>query len=86
MPRTLAEIIEHAESLADRFENEEFEMRDAVHLRHLIHVVETRATAEAEVAAAVRAARQDGIPWGLIGTILGTTGEAARQRYGKPAA
>jgi len=86
MPRTLAEIIEHAESLAARFENDEFEMRDAVHLRRLIEVVETRATAESEVDAAVQAARKDGIPWGLIGTILGTTGEAARQRYGKPAA
>ncbi len=86
MPRTLAEIIEHAESLAARFENDEFEMRDAVHLRRLIEVVETRAIAESEVDVAVRAAREDGIPWGLIGTILGTTGEAARQRYGKPAA
>ena len=29
MPRTLAEIIEHADALASRFVHEEFEMRDA---------------------------------------------------------
>ncbi|NCY16837.1 MAG: hypothetical protein EBX39_08720 [Actinobacteria bacterium] len=86
MPRTLAEILEHADSLAARFETQEFEMRDAVHLRNLIAAVENRASAEASIDAAVRAAREDGIPWGLIGSVLGTSGEAARQRYGKPAA
>ncbi len=86
MTRTLAEIIEHAESLAARFENEDFEMRDAVHLRRLIEVVESCNATESELATAVSSAHDDGIGWGLIGTILGTTGDAAQQRYGQPAA
>ena len=39
--------------------------------------------AERAIVDAIIAARAKGAPWEEIGTILGTTGEAARQRYGK---
>lgn len=47
-------------------------MRDAVR---------RRAKAEEDVSAAVDQARSEGHAWAAIGAILGTTGEAARQRY-----
>jgi hypothetical protein len=41
------------------------------------------ADSERALAAAVRAAREDGHSWAAIGTMLGTSGEAARQRYSR---
>lgn len=38
--------------------------------------------AERSIAAAVTDARAHGFSWATIGTMLGTSGEAARQRYG----
>lgn len=83
MARSLDEIIEHADQLAALFESEDFdpEMRDAWALRELIAAAEGRSAAEARVDKAVLAARLDGCSWGLIGMVLGTSGEAARQRY-----
>jgi hypothetical protein len=43
-----------------------------------------RAEAEAAVAEAVDTARGHGQSWEAIGRRLGTSGEAARQRYGQP--
>jgi hypothetical protein len=84
MARSLDEIIEHADQLAAMFESDDFnpEMRDAWALRELIAAAEDRSAAEARVDQAVTTARADGISWGLIGMALGTSGEAARQRYG----
>jgi len=44
-----------------------------------------RAQAEAELADTVSAARAQGHSWAAVGAMLGTSGEAARQRYGQPA-
>lgn len=41
----------------------------------------TRNDAEARLADAVSFARADGHSWAIIGAMLGTSGEAARQRY-----
>ena len=83
MARSLDEIIDHAEQLADWFESDDFDpkLHDAEALRELIAAAEDRSAAEARVDQAVVASRADGVPWGLIGMALGTTGEAARQRY-----
>jgi hypothetical protein len=40
-----------------------------------------RALAESELAAAVAAARTVGVPWERIGEVVGTSREAARQKY-----
>jgi hypothetical protein len=83
MARSLDEIIEHADQLAAFIKSDDFnpEMRDAWALRELFAAAEDRSAAEARVDQAVTAARGDGYSWGLIGMALGTSGEAARQRY-----
>ena len=61
MPRTVDEILKHADELAARFEE--------------------RSAAEQHVIDAIRAARKSGMSWSAIGAFVGTSGEAARQRY-----
>lgn len=84
MPRTLQQILDHANELAEQFEltDPAGPLVDATALRALRAVVKARADAEQSVTEAVAAARQDGHPWSAIGAMLGTSGEAARQRYG----
>lgn len=88
MPRTAQEIIDQAEALGTQFERHEpreENIRDAAALRRVRKAFQRRAAAELELAKAVAAARADGHSWSAIGTMLGTSGEAARQRYGMPA-
>jgi hypothetical protein len=78
------EILAHADELAARFEG--YEPRDADELdaaavAALRAAVQERSTAERHVAEAVRAARRAGLSWSVIGTFVGTSGEAVRQRY-----
>lgn len=86
MPRTLEELIAHAAEIADRFED--FEPQPGSADRPLPPAIALqiavlrRAAAERDVAAAVRAAREASISWRAVGEALGTSGEAARQRYG----
>jgi hypothetical protein len=86
MARKLQEIIDHAEELASRFASEDFgageEPVDAATLRELSRAVRDRADAEVRLAEAVGVARAYGHSWSTIGGVLGTSGEAARQRYG----
>ncbi len=85
MPRTVEEILAHADELAARFEDyepnpgEELNMDAAGRLRAAIA---EQSTAERHLLDAVKAAREAGMSWACIGTFVGTTGEAARQRYG----
>lgn len=86
MPRTIDEIINQAEELATRFEDHEpdaEDIKDARALRELRHAFVARADAEQRVTDAVRRARADGHSWASIGAMVGTSGEAARQRYGQ---
>ena len=88
MPRSLEQILAQADELADRFERHEpndSELWDAAALKALRRAALNRARAEAELATAVSAARDEGHSWQAIGAMLGTTGEAARQRYRTPA-
>jgi hypothetical protein len=85
MPRTVNEIIEHADELGRRFEAYEpqpGDERDPKLIRTLRRAAQSRSTAEKNVREAVIAARAGGCSWALIGAELGTSGEAARQRYG----
>ena len=87
MPRSLEQILAQADELADRFARHEprkSELRDAAALKAIRSGVLKRARAEAELAVAVARARADGHSWQAIGVMLGTSGEAARQRYGQP--
>lgn len=87
MPRTTEEILAHAEELARRFETYEphpGDARDARALRDIARGFGHVAEAERELADAVSVARAEGHSWSAIGAVLGTSGEAARQRYSKP--
>lgn len=82
MPRSLQEIIEHADELERRFaDHEPTDVRDAEPLRALRDAVTERAATERRIADAVTNARQAGVSWSAIGGMLGTSGEAARKRY-----
>ena len=88
MPRTTQEILDQAEELAARFENHDpnaANIQDATSLRAVRLAFQSRADAERRLADAVSVARADGHSWAAIGAMLGTSGEAARQRYGQPA-
>lgn len=84
MPRSIEEILEQADELALRFENHESrpdQIADATALGQVREAFKDRAAAERRLADAVATARADGHSWATIGTMLGTSGEAARQRY-----
>lgn len=84
MPRTVEQILAHADELAARFENYEPAPADEIDpavLTALREAAVQRARVEAQVLEAVRQAREAGAPWSLIGNLIGTSGEAVRQRY-----
>ena len=86
MPRTTQEILDHADELAARFEQHQPAddgARDASALTAVRTAVLARAAAERQVVDAVGQARREGHSWASIGAMLGTSGEAARQRYGR---
>ena len=84
MPRSVEEILQHADELAERFENYEPDPADELDvgavtlLRAAIH---ERSQAERHLIEAIRAARESGMSWAAIGAFVGTSGEAARQKY-----
>ncbi len=84
MPRTVDEILQYADELAARLE--EYEPSDTDELDPgavvlLRSAVQERSDAERHIVDAVKAARESGMSWSAIGLFVGTTGEAARQRY-----
>lgn len=84
MPRTINEIINQAEEMAAQFEQHDpgsNAVRDATALREVRNALIVRAEAERHLVEAVQIARTEGHSWGSIGAMLGTSGEAARQRY-----
>lgn len=83
MPRSMDELIARADELADAFEDYEPEDEDRGEpaLMALRRVAYQRALLEGELLEAVRRAREAGASWAKIGQELGTSGEAARQRY-----
>jgi hypothetical protein len=84
MPRSIQEILDHADELARRFE--EYEPSEAderpVEEYLLQRAALARARSERQIVEAVAAARGAGISWSKIGDLLGTSAQAAQQRYG----
>jgi hypothetical protein len=84
MPRSIQEILDHADELARRFE--EYEPSEAderpVEEYLLQRAAVARARSERQIVDAVVAARNAGISWARIGDLLGTSAQAAHQRYG----
>ena len=87
MPKSSQQLIDDLEGLAKRFEEYEPKpehRRDPQLYRNLEAAVRARAESEQAIVTAVAAMRADGDSWATIGWILGTSGQAAQQRYGKP--
>ncbi len=84
MPRSIQDILEHADELAQRFEDYEPSEGDEVPLEEYLlkRAVMARARCEGQIVEAVAAARSRGITWNQIGELLGTSPQAAQQRYG----
>ncbi|ASR54665.1 hypothetical protein ACT17Q_07500 [Cellulomonas sp. CW35] len=85
MRPSLTDLIAHADQLADAFEDYDPTAGDFdAPLPPLMAVklaAFRRAAAEKELAQAIHAAREAHLSWRELGEAIGTTGEAARQRY-----
>jgi hypothetical protein len=84
MPRSIQDILDHADALAERFENyEPGEGHERPVEEYLLErATLDRARSERQLVDAVIAARGKGLSWQRIGAILGTSAQAAQQRYG----
>jgi hypothetical protein len=84
MPRSIQEILDHAAELSKRFES--YEPNDGDERQVEEYLLEraalTRARSEQQVVDAVVSARRSGVSWQKIGATLGTSAQAAQQRYG----
>jgi len=83
--RSIADITARAEDLADVFEHYDPRPGDQDAPLPPVMAVKLAAwrrdTAERDLADAVRAAREQRLSWREVGEAIGTSGEAARQRY-----
>ncbi|MDH4119109.1 MAG: hypothetical protein OEW30_17145 [Acidimicrobiia bacterium] len=84
MPRSIQEILDHADELARRFEEHEPSEGDERPVEEYLlqRAAVARARSERQIVDAVVAARHAGITWARIGELLGTSAQAAQQRYG----
>jgi hypothetical protein len=84
MPRSIQDILDHAADLAQRFEDCEPDGADERPVEEYLleRAVLARARSEKQIVDAVVAARAAGLSWHKIGDILGTSAQAAQQRYG----
>ena len=84
MPRSIQEILDHADELAARLEAYDPKADDERPVEEYLleRAALARARSEQRVVEAVVAARAKGLSWQRIGQILGTSAQAAQQRYG----
>lgn len=86
-PRSIEDIKARAGEFADAFEDYEPTPGDLNAPLQPVMAVKLAAwrrdTAERELADAVLAAREQHLSWREVGQAIGTSGEAARQRYAK---
>ena len=84
MPRSIQEILDHADELAKRFQDCEPKPGNERPLEEYLleRAAMARARGEQQVLDAVTTARSKGMSWQRIGDILGTSAQAAQQRYG----
>jgi hypothetical protein len=86
MPRTVEEILQHADQLActvraPRAEQRQHQGRGTA--ADDPPGVPPTSARRAGLIEAISVARGEGHSWAAIGAMVGTSGEAARQRYGK---
>jgi len=71
------------EAWLDSIEPDPADARDATYIRRIIAASEALSAADDELRAAVVSARAAGDTWDAIGVALGTSRQAAYQRFGK---
>ena len=83
MPRSIQEILDHADELAKRFEDYEPDPADERPVEEYLleRAALARARSERQIVDAVTAARATSVSWQRIGELLGTSAQAAQQRY-----
>ena len=84
MPRTreqLEQAAAEAEAWLDQLDPATTPAEDISDLRAVAEAVVSVAAAQAHLEATVRVARERGRSWGRIGMALGTSRQAARERY-----
>lgn len=80
---TMTEIKpDHDRTGLDQVDPANHPSRDAAHFRRILAARENLAAADQELRDAVRAAREAGDSWSIIGAALDTTRQAAQQRFG----
>ena len=84
MPRSIQEILDHANELAERFEDYEPQPDDERPVEEYLleRAALARARSERQIVDAITTARAKGVPWQRIGQLLGVSAQAAQQRYG----
>ncbi|MBU3703735.1 MAG: hypothetical protein FGM42_05090 [Ilumatobacteraceae bacterium] len=84
MPRSIQEILDHAEELSQQFEDFDSDKATEIPLEEYLlqRAVVTRARSEQQLFDAVAKARAAGLSWQKIGKFIGTSAQAAQQRYG----
>ena len=84
MPRSIQEILDHADELAKRFEDYEPDPADERPVEEYLleRAALARARSERQIVDAITAARANHVSWQRIGELLGTSAQAAQQRYG----
>jgi hypothetical protein len=84
MPRSIQDILDHADEIAERFENYEPEPGDERPVEEYLleRAALARARSERQIVDAITTARTKGVKWTRIGELLGTSAQAAQQRYG----
>ncbi len=84
MPRSIQEILDHGDDLAKRFEDYEPKPGDERPVEEYLleRATIARSRRERQVVEAVIAARNKELSWQRIGEVLGTSAQAAQQRYG----
>lgn len=83
MPRSIQDILDHADKLALRFEEYQPDEADERPVEEYLlqRATIARARSERQIIEAVVRARAAEISWNKIGEILGTSAQAAQQRY-----
>ena len=84
MPKSIQEILDHASDLADRFEQLDVDSATEIPVEEYLlqRAVVSRARSEQQLLDAVAQARAKGLSWQKIGALIGTSAQAAQQRYG----
>jgi len=83
MPRSYEEIVALSEEMARSIEEDHSEPTIPPAESALRAAALRRSLAESDLGQAVVTARAEGVSWDRIGDAVGTSGEAARQKYGR---